>query len=140
MRTFNCWDCSGTTIEIDADTPEEAAREYVDGGDWGETDKTFWITMYVEADTGEVETFTIEVEPDVPACTGNSHDWQAPHEIVGGCKSNPGVYGHGGGVTIHEVCTHCGCHKHTDTWAQNPETGEQGLTSVRYESALALAW
>jgi hypothetical protein len=27
----------------------------------------------------------------------------------------------------------CGCERTTDTWAQNPETGEQGLQSVSYE-------
>jgi hypothetical protein len=27
----------------------------------------------------------------------------------------------------------CGCARITDTWAQDPETGEQGLHEVRYE-------
>ena len=33
----------------------------------------------------------------------------------------------------HEVCRHCGCKRTTDTWAQNRETGEQGLREVSYE-------
>jgi hypothetical protein len=28
---------------------------------------------------------------------------------------------------------HCGCQKVTDTWAQNPVNGQQGLESIRYE-------
>jgi hypothetical protein len=27
----------------------------------------------------------------------------------------------------------CGCERTTDTWAQNPTTGERGLLSVTYE-------
>jgi hypothetical protein len=38
-------------------------------------------------------------------------------------------------VIIHEVCVACGLKKITDTWAQNPEDGTQGLTSVRYETS-----
>ena len=35
-------------------------------------------------------------------------------------------------MTIHEVCRHCGCGKLVNTWDYDPETGEQGLESVRY--------
>ena len=45
------------------------------------------------------------------------------------------MYGHGGGVIITEVCRHCGRYQITDTWAQNPENGEQGLTSTEYRDA-----
>ena len=31
------------------------------------------------------------------------------------------------------MCRHCACKRTTDTWAQNKETGEQGLRSVSYE-------
>jgi len=35
-------------------------------------------------------------------------------------------------VRYREVCAHCGAYRDTDTWAQDPETGEQGLTSITY--------
>ena len=57
---------------------------------------------------------------------------QSPHEVVGGLEENPGVWGNGGGVIIHEVCQTCGVHRHTNTWAQNPVNGKQGLESVSY--------
>lgn len=38
----------------------------------------------------------------------------------------------GGGVVSTEVCGACGCERLTDTWAQDPMTGEQGLTSVAF--------
>jgi hypothetical protein len=91
---------------------EQAEREH-DGGHYGE-----WEVR--------VEAIDIELPHD--------HDWQSPHALVGGLKENPGVRGHGGGVVIHEVCVHCGTLRVTDTWAQNPSTGEEGLESVRYEA------
>lgn len=127
-------------IEIEADTAEEAAQEYVDGGDWGERSSTIWITMYVtlmgvdeDGEEFDTETYTITLDPEEPPCPHGEHNWDSPHEVVGGCRENPGVFGHGGGVIIKEVCTHCGCGRTTDTWAQNPSTGEQGLDSVSYE-------
>jgi len=42
------------------------------------------------------------------------------------------VMGSGGGVCYVETCSLCGARRHVDTWAQNPETGEQGLTSISY--------
>jgi hypothetical protein len=53
--------------------------------------------------------------------------------LVGGIEENPGVWGHGGGVVINEACVRCGCGRTTDTWAQDPSTGRQGLESVAYE-------
>jgi hypothetical protein len=122
---------------------EDAAHEYVEsGGDWGDREETLWIKVYtwIEGidESGEIvrvnkETHTVTLDPIEPDCKdGQEHDWQSPYEIVGGIEENPGVWGHGGGVTITEVCMHCGCERFTDTWAQNPETGEQGLTSVAY--------
>jgi hypothetical protein len=140
----------------DAESAAEAAQEYVDGGAWGETESTAWITVYVwrealvlDPDTGEVEeiqvgrdSHTATIEPDEPDCSADEHDWQSPHEVVGGIEENPGVWGHGGGVVMTEVCRHCGAYRVTDTWAQNMSTGEQGLTSVEYREAdeRSLTW
>lgn len=123
---------------------QEAAQKYVDGGDWDNADETTWITVRVwregidsDGDICRVdeERIKITLDPPEPACIDKhaEHDWESPLSIVGGCKEAPGVYGHSGGVTIQEVCVRCGCGKLTDTWAQDPETGEQGLNSVRYE-------
>lgn len=66
--------------------------------------------------------------PVIPACTSKSgHEWTSPHEVVGGLKENPGVFGHGGGVVIREVCAHCGRQRRTDTW-----TDGQPKTTVQY--------
>jgi hypothetical protein len=128
---------------LDCDSAEEAADEYVSGGDWGDRSETSWVSVMVwregvNAD-GEIvevdeERITATLEAIEPPCIdGNSHDWQSPHEIVGGLHDNPGVNGHGGGIIYTEVCMRCGCARITDTWAQNPADGEQGLTSVAYD-------
>ena len=131
----------------DAETGREAAEEYVAGGDWGDVSETTWIRVSawqvcvsVDAAGNRIEgrygdqSYTIAEEPEEPECAaGHEHEWTSPHEIVGGIEENPGVQGHGGGVICEEVCLRCGCTRITDTWAQCPETGEQGLTSVRYD-------
>jgi len=129
-------------VEIPAASAEEAAQEYVDGGGWGDVDVsvTTWVNVYVREAGGDAdadadaERIKIQINPDEPPCVSSTgHAWESPIDIVGGCKESPGVQGHGGGVTIHEVCSACGTHRHIDTWAQDPETGEQGLTSISYE-------
>lgn len=141
-----------SALVLDARTPDRwwAWHDAENGGRWsadqeeeGERRCAAWVAR--EADDGpepsvtEVEVdrehYTIALDPDEPECIEAEHDWRTPHEIVGGCSENPGVWGHGGGVTIHEICRHCGLQRHTDTWAQRPDTGEQGLRSVRYEDA-----
>jgi len=85
------------------------------------------------SDECESDERTVAIDPDEPDCVDVAHRWRSPHRLVGGIAENPGVWGHGGGVMITECCMRCGCARLTDTWAQDPETGEQGLTSVRYE-------
>ena len=123
-----------TTIEADsAEEALEIAIDNVDPSCYDSRSKTIWISVEVRCDeTDESLSETVALDPDEPDCTERAHDWQSPHEILGGLEENPGVWGHGGGVVIHEVCMHCGCLRITDTWAQNPETGEQGLDSIEY--------
>lgn len=131
----------GASLSILANDLEDAieqAEEWARGGSWDTSAGTIYAHAYlIKTDVdGEQSTHSIKVQidPEEPACIDREdHDWQSPLEIVGGIKENPGVYGHGGGVTIQEVCMRCGCGKLTDTWAQDPETGEQGLRSVTYE-------
>lgn len=95
-------------------------------------------TVFVELaavnvdDENDSASRSFTVEPDEPSCNAGEHDWQSPLDIVGGIKENPGVWGHGGGVTIDECCMHCGCRKFTDTWATNPSDGTQGHETVSY--------
>jgi len=77
------------------------------------------------------ETGSVEIQPTEPECCDGDHEWESPIGVVGGIKENPGVWGHGGGVVIQELCVKCGCGKTTDTWAQSCH-GEQGLHAVSY--------
>lgn len=81
----------------------------------------------------DCECITITVDPPAPECNDHEHDWQSPHELLGGIEDNPGVWANGGGVLIKEVCAHCGRYKITDTWANHGSL--QGFTSVCYEDA-----
>lgn len=137
--TYTCWDDGGTKIEIEAADAGTAAQNYMDDASYpAEETKTYWVSITVtEGDEGasdeaDEDYHLIAIDPDEPECDEHEHDWTSPHDIVGGLKENPGVWGHGGGVVITEVCSHCGCQRSTDTWAQDRATGEQGLTSVSY--------
>lgn len=136
MRIWTLIEEGDEYAAVEADSAEEAleiARDNVDPSCYDSSSKTFWVSVEVRCEeTDESLSDAVECEPDEPDCPEGSHDWQSPHEIVGGLEENPGVQGHGGGVIIHEVCMHCGCARITDTWAQNPDTGEQGLRSVEY--------
>lgn len=75
----------------------------------------------------------VAVSPMEPDCDdGGEHIWDAPHDLVGGCQENPGVWGHGGGVVIVDVCLRCGTVRRTDTWATD-RRGREGRRAVTYE-------
>jgi hypothetical protein len=69
-----------------------------------------------------------------PPCRGrDEHEWHAPHSLVGGCETNPGVFGSGyGTVYTVRVCACCGLKKTTDYGATNRYDGSQ-MTTVEYE-------
>jgi hypothetical protein len=133
-------------VEYDTPTAEEAAQNYVEDGDWDVQNKTEFLQIYVwpkyyvgsvsVEDKGDSTWLIEKLNPKIPSCDDGDdgdHVWSSPYDIVGGLKENPGVWGKGGGEVIHEVCLKCGCRKTTDTWAQCPDTGIQGLVSVKYE-------
>ena len=76
----------------------------------------------------------VECHPDAPDCIDcrDEHEFVSTHEVEGGLVENPGVWGNGGGVIIHEHCKYCKVTLHKDTWATNPENGTQGHTSISY--------
>lgn len=79
---------------------------------------------------------------DAPECSSDEHDWQAPYEIVGGCRENPGVWGSRHGATLsRDCCAHCGIYRTVDHGSTDLSNGRQ-CTSVRYEDAdeNSLAW
>jgi hypothetical protein len=146
MSKYLC-DDGNAEIEISADSAQEAAQEYVDGGSWGNDGETQFIDVYVQEidadgdEVGDRECITITIEPGEPVCVADhEHDWQSPHKVVGGLEENPGVHGHGGGVIIRKVCAHCGVDRITDTWANHG--AQQGFESTRYEDAdeASTAW
>ena len=143
MTIYIC-DDGNAPLEIMADSPSEAAEEYVTGGDWGNHAETIWINVQVREKGTDNETrIKIPVDPDEPDCDDlDGHDWQSPHEVVGGLESNPGVFSSGGGAKKITVCAYCGMYRIWDGWATDPEDGEQGLESVSYRDAdeKSLAW
>lgn len=106
---------------------ESAIEEWVEGGDWGTDGASVSCRWTLHDGWGsEVDSgwHTVDIAAEEPMCEkGKDHEWERPHDIVGGLEENPGVHGHGGGVIIHEVCSRCGLHRHTDTWADDGRGG-----------------
>jgi len=129
--------CDYVTVEApDADTALREARDNVDADNY-DIPQTIWVSIAVRNvdDPDDTAESRVRLDPEEPKCvSGLDHDWCSP-EFLGGCCENPGVFGHGGGAVIHRVCKHCGIYRVTDTWAQDRETGEEGLRSVEYKHA-----
>lgn len=140
LRTYLLRDDGGSEETIQAKSLDEAcerAEEWTREGDWDTSNGTVFVTVYIEGVTRDESLHaTFSIDPPEPRCLDKTnHDWQSPHEVVGGLTENPGVWSHGGGIVSTEVCAHCARYRKYDTWAQNPSTGEQGLESTTYEEA-----
>jgi len=123
----------------------------IDPDDWRSDDDTetdwvdisWWLPVVrwdgVADTVGYDRTFTIE--PEVPG-DDCDHEWCSPHEVVGGCESNPGVWGSGAGVRITEVCRHCGMYRITETHGQSHHDGQYRGERVSYREAdeNSLSW
>jgi len=109
------------------DDPTEAAA-YCGAG------TAFHVPAVAEDVTGW-RTVMVQFDPDEPGCTSPyGHDWQSPYGLVGGVRENPGVWAHGGGITVDEACARCGAGSHRDTWDTDPANGET-FESVAYRPA-----
>ena len=120
----------GAEERIGAATLDEAralAEEWLREGivDAVETDlRTSWADGTLTDPDGEIEQLSVQVDPEEPGCTERTgHQWA---QVKGS------LWGHGGGVEYTELCGRCLLLRDTDTWAQRPDTGEQGLRSVTY--------
>lgn len=150
MKSYLIGDEHGADEIIQAESLEQAldlACDWAKGGSW---DCRCEIEVFaVEFDTtvknngsdrrgeeiGDREWTTVEVgenQPE-PECTEDSHDWQTPHDIVGGLKENPGVWSLGGTtMTYHSVCSHCGLHRHETTYGAQRNPGQ--LDKIKYST------
>lgn len=151
MPNYRVWDVSGHVCFLSADSIDAAAQEYVDGGDWPYTTETVHHQIWVDGEGPESPVTTIvSVDPDEPPCEGTPAEddpadmWRqdtGPYgrpvhvRTAGHDWRETGVRGNGGGVIVRERCAHCGMVQITNTWAQCPSNGVQGLRSVSYEHA-----
>jgi hypothetical protein len=132
---FPCWSVSDLA-EGNLDMPEgdaPAAQSVAAACSLHALYKHMKAANRAVADSTRIVCATLKPEPP-PCVDGGGHKWGSPCEIVGGARDNPGVWNHGGGVIIKEVCLRCGCGKTTDTFAENPNGHERGLRSVSYQA------
>lgn len=141
-------------IETSASTALGAAEEYVSDGDWGEGKSSVRVHVWREALDYDGETVRVaESSHDVdagedPRAVGecgtddDDHDWEAPLELVGGLRENPGVFSTGGtSFRFESVCVNCGTYRTRTSAGMQRNPGEPSET-VEYREAdeASLAW
>ncbi len=126
-----------------AEALELAITDY-DASCYGDVQETFRVTIRVSNDLiDEADSGSVTIDPPAPACADDcEHDWRSPYSVVGGDRSNPGVWGSGHGhCRSREVCAHCGIYRVVDGGGTDSSDGTR-LTTTRYEDAdqASLAW
>ena len=123
MNTYHVTDILdfGSTEAIEAASADDAIDYYLSSGNYDTTHGPALCLIRAENqdDEDDVTQRYVTYQRDEPECTDyDGHQWCSPHSVVGGLEENPGVFGHGGGVTTTVVCRHCGVYRVTDTWHQ----------------------
>lgn len=122
---YTVWDESGFEVEIGAISAQEAADEYIDGGDYGTIETGEWSArhhVWARDQEGGVMFRPVIVDPPEPPCTHErGHRWS---------EGEP--RGHGGGVILRRVCSRCGITWTTDTWHPDRQSGEP-FEAQRYD-------
>jgi len=96
----------------------ECASTWVDEGDWSKCsgEVCVRVTEMIDGEEGDWECTYVDITQDAeePFCEqGDSHEWESPYEIVGGCKENPGMWSEGSSLTVKRCCSNCGMYKVT---------------------------
>lgn len=122
------------TIDLDGDGQEtytemsraEAVAAYLETAALDHDEATYWVRLRVwpTSDPGAAVTERHAVHPDEPDCAeGQEHEW----------RDHGRDKVHGAGMIFHARCRYCGAVRITDTYAQDPADGEQGLVRVSYD-------
>lgn len=137
-------DDGNAEITCEDSSAQEAADEYVRGGEWGNDGGSVDVRVWrdgIDASGEDVETdeewITVDIPQDEEALieeaggdTECDHDWTKEGE--GGCSENPGVWSVGGTAMIFSChCRLCGLRKieHHPGSQRNPGDGD----TVRFE-------
>ena len=140
-RTWEFWGNGGEGHDdVECSPSELRLGEIVRDGSWDVDPESGSIAVMIYArcvDTGEEYSRLVVIDPDEPKCCGGhlEHDWSDDYDLVGGCESNPGVWGHGAGTKSVRVCVHCGMAYISTSCSQGDgaET-EHDYDSVRYST------
>lgn len=145
---FRVWDDGNSEIieAEDMDAAKEKAEEMWQNGSW---DGKCLIDVYIQEidwdgnDVGDREEIEVECgeDPEEPECVEDEHEWESPHEVVGGLSENPGVWSLGG-TTIRtvEVCKHCGWHKKETNYGAQRNPQQCDTIEYMEPDESSLAW
>lgn len=138
-------DDGNSEVEGEFDSGYDAAKDYVDTGDWGDighgtsVSVTVW-RMGIDSDGDDVhvdeKSHTIDILPEEPECPAGEHEWTSAHE--GGCRENPGCWaGNGTSMAFRSHCEKCGMQKDENSTGMQRNPGDSD--TVEYSETDA-AW
>lgn len=164
MNNYRVYDRTGggVTQDISAVSLEDAiekGRDWIEDGEWsGCREDGDIIRLGITLDacvrkiTHDVGGDDITEEQDAHDCSGSysdpepeceegggdddgGHDWQSPHELVGGIDDNPGVWATGGtSMRFATVCGRCGCYR-TENRVGCQRNADDADATVEYRDA-----
>ena len=123
-------DPTTSAATVTAPSPREAAEEYAEYyyrtlADYSGRTVLACVGVHPAGQQGDNDdqSFVIPVHPTPPECNERSgHQWK-----------EKGVWGHGGGIIISDVCAVCSVARTQNTGATNPTDGSQGHVTVAYD-------
>ena len=139
---FRVWDDGNSEIieAEDMDAAKETAEEIWQDGSW---DNKIYIDVYIQqldfddepiGDMDEIEVECGEEPPEPDCADGEEHEWESPHELVGGLTENPGVWSTGGTTYVTKtVCKNCGIYR-TET-EYGSQRKPQQCDKIEYEDS-----
>lgn len=97
-------------------------QEIAEDGTWDVDPEKGSIAVLVTATCEETDEKRIRlciIDPEEPACpVDEEHEWTDALDLVGGCKSSPGIFANGAGITSIHVCGLCGMKRVYTTCSQ----------------------
>lgn len=124
-RAYEISDDGATwTIEARPSTLDAEVTKSVRAGSWDTSESWVWSGRSRCTLTGDKDSHEVIFAAREPKCSEPEHDWRSPWSVLGGLRENPGVVGGpNGGVTVREVCAHCGIYREFVSRATNPSNG-----------------
>lgn len=148
MPRYRCNDEQAVEV-VTAEGLDEACDLAAESWRAGSWDRKCLVSVRVaeldadDRETGDACYLDVECgrDPEPPQCVAEAHDWQSPHEVVGGLSENPGVWSTGGTTLVfRECCGRCGAYRRTTSYGSQRDPGQVDTVEYLPPDETSLEW